>query len=183
MDTPLLISSVLLWIVLLSNLLLTLALIRRVNKIANGDSQELPPMLQPGDQIPEFNAETVDGRVITQADYLGHETALVFISPTCGPCREEMPTLKSLYSRAKLNGVDLTLVSLGQALETQNMVEEFEIEAPVLVAPLGNSPFGKDYKVSATPSYYLIDANGKVKRGGALDETWQATVKSWKAET
>lgn len=85
MESILIISSILLWVVVLLNLLLTLGLARRIRNAA------FPVMesLKIGQKAPDFSALTLQGKTVTLADYAGHAAAFVFVSPDCKPCREE----------------------------------------------------------------------------------------------
>ncbi len=79
MERVLIVSSVLLWMVVLTNLLLTLALIRQRNTepVSQGQRKDFggPPV---GQSAPDFTAETlVHGRV----------KAYAVSSTMAGPCR------------------------------------------------------------------------------------------------
>lgn len=179
MDRVLIVSSALLWIVVLFNLLLTLALIRRLNGQAPGTQRAANDGPPAGQAAPAFLAETLQGATVTLATYAGRELAMLFISPRCGPCREMLPYYLSLGSRAARAGVDLVLVSSANAAETQAFVDEFNIRLPVLVAPLDDHPLIKDYNIPGTPFYCLIDAQGIVQSSGYPSKDWGA----WKAAT
>lgn len=148
MEQALVLSSVLLWILVLCNLVLTLALIRRANV------NSLPKEgLKEGQPAPDFTAETLNGQKITLATYAQREVAFVFIEPTCGPCREALPSYEVLGPKAAQSGVDLVLVSMAHAEQTQRFVNEFDIQLPVLVAPRESNTFMQGYKLSTAPSY------------------------------
>jgi peroxiredoxin len=169
MQTFLLLSSILLWILMLFNILLTLGLARRIRR-------QFPKMetLKPGQSAPDFTAWTLDGEPVTRAAYNGQATAFVFVSPACGPCREEMPRLERLRSQAEQRGLSLVLVSDADEEETRKFVEELGATLPVLVAPRGRTSFLSDYKSTATPSFCWVGQDGKVQAVGigvfALEE-------------
>lgn len=182
MEEVIIVSSVLLWIVVGFNLLLAFALVRRVNKLdadeATGPARE---RLQPGEPAPAFTAQTLGGRAVTLADYTGkgRETALLFISPTCGPCEEALPSYEALRPGAARAGVDLVLVSLADAAATQTMVDDHHLQLPVLVA---SDSLGRDYKVPGTPAYVLVDAQGVIKSAGHPSTqwgTWKTLAEGW----
>ncbi len=76
METILIISSVLLWVMILLNLLLTLGLSRRLNA-------RLPRMdfLKIGQPAPSFTAQTLQGETVTLSSYARRAVAFVFTSP------------------------------------------------------------------------------------------------------
>lgn len=108
METILIISSILLWVMVLLNMLLTLGLARRIRNAAF----PLMESLKIGQKAPDFSAPTLQGKTMTLADYAGHPTAFVFISPHCTPCREELPHLRDLAPKAKGFGAELVLVAM-----------------------------------------------------------------------
>lgn len=185
METVLIVSSVLLWVVVLINLLLTLALVRRVN---SGMQQPgaVPALsgLSKGDVAPDFSATTLQGETVTLGTYTGSDrlTAFIVIEPDCGPCREGLPTYKALYPDARRSGVDLVLVSIGEIEATRELAGEFKISMPLIVAPRSENSFFTDYKVRGTPNYCLIDGDGKVLSAGhpfVQSGDWKAIMRTW----
>lgn len=163
MDTFLLFSVVLLWILVPLNIVMTIGLARRIK------SQLPPPLefLKAGQPAPPFTAWTLAGTQVTDQDYAGQSVAFIFLSPHCQPCREEIPHLVALQPRARQAGITLLLVSDSDEQETQTFVDELKPELPMLVAPRSRTPFWADYKAIATPSFCLIDTQGKVTSAAA----------------
>lgn len=151
-------SFILLWALVLLNLLLTLGLVRRMN--AAFPRRDL---LKAGQPAPDFKAETLQGETVTLATYAGRSAAFVFISHDCQPCRAELPGLEALRPTAEQNAIALILVSDADAETTQKFVDEAHVNLPMLVAPRGSNPFFAHYKVRGTPSYCLIEPDGKVR--------------------
>lgn len=185
METVLIVSSVLLWVVVLINLLLTLALVRRVN---SGTPQPgaVPALsgLSRGDAAPDFSATTLQGETVTLGSYTGNGrlTALIVIEPDCAPCREGLPTYEALYPDARRSGVDLVLVSIGEIEATGELADDFKISMPLIVAPRSKNSFSSDYKVLGTPNYCLIDGDGKVVSAGhpfVQSGDWKTIMKNW----
>jgi peroxiredoxin len=171
------ISSILLWLVVVFNLILTLATIRRLN--GPGEKKVGP---EKGSPAPDFTAETLQGEHVTLARYAGKRTAFLFVAPNCIPCREGMPQFEEWYSQAEQSGVSFVLVSNGSLADTQALVQELHISLPVLVAPRASNSFVTDYKISSTPSYCLIDAQGIVESAGYPSinfSEWKNLLDSW----
>ena len=176
----LVLSSVMLWILVLCNLILTLALVRRVNS-----GSPSPKGLKEGQPAPNFTAENLRGEIVTLATYAQREVVFIFVEPTCGPCREALPSYEAWGPKALQSGVDLVLVSTADAERTHRFVDEFRIKLPVLVAPRDSNPFVNDYQVSGTPSYCLIDKHGKVQSTGSPNlrfGKWRALAEAWEAD-
>ena len=141
-ETVLDIGFVLLWVVVLFNLLLTLALVRRTSSTQSQPQQR--DWLQAGEPAPDFTAETLDGEPVTLASYAGRAVVFVFISPSCEPCREYVPSYNALGPVARQAERELVLVSVASRTETREFVDEFAITLPVIVAPQAESSFMKD---------------------------------------
>lgn len=186
MTEALLVSSVLLWVVVAFNLLLTLALVRRLNATSRQDSRGVgeahPAGLKPGQQAPDFTAQTLQGEPVTLDTYAGQGVAFIFFSTNCNPCKEALPRLEALRPGAQRAGVELVVVSTQEASKTQAFVDEMHVRLPVLVAPHPANPFMKDYNLNATPSYSLVDAAGIVQSAGHLSfqsGEWKALSEQW----
>ena len=172
-------SVIVLWAVVLCNLVLTLALIRKIN----AGSSSKPTGLAKGQQAPDFRAERLSGENVTLATYAGREVAFVFVSPECGPCDEALPSYKAASIIATHADIDFVLVSTADAELTRRYIEEKAITLPMLVAPQRSNPFMEAYHLSGTPSYCVIDAQGKVQVSGFAIinlRPWQTLVDSWK---
>jgi peroxiredoxin len=158
METILVVSSILLWILTLFNILLTIGLGRRI-------SARLPKIefLKVGQTAPHFTAWKLDGKEMTLANYAGQAVTFVFISPHCRPCRDEIPNLEALYPKAQKHGVELALVSDAGWEETRAFANELGVQLPLLVAPRERTSFLRDYKALSTPSYCVVNAKGKVQ--------------------
>lgn len=179
METLLIISSVLLWLVVLANVLLTLALVRRIN--ANTPK---PQGLPAGVSAPDFKAERLNGETVTLAAYTGlsHTIAFLFISTHCAPCRDILTTLKGHEAAARQAGIELVLVSGDEREDTEALRAEMELELPLLIAPRASNTFFTDYKISATPSFCLLNQQGKVQSSGipsVQGGDWKALIDTW----
>lgn len=182
METVLLVGLIALWLVVLGNLVLTFALIRKVNTGESHSNQKtLRPMgLEKGTEAPDFTAQTLDGETVTRATYAGRSTAFVFFSTLCQPCREVLPELEQLAPTAAQAGVDIVLVSKDKREATSAFLDEMQIHLPVLIAPFDSNPFMKEYKATMTPSYSLIDTQGKIQSAGHPQmPEWKALAESW----
>lgn len=179
METALIVSSVLLWLVVLCNVLLTLALIRRIN--ANAPT---PQGLPAGTPAPAFTAETLNGETATLATYTGRgrNVALLFISTHCTPCREILGTLKGQAAAATLAGTEVVIISGDQREETEALIAEMELDAPFVLAPRGQNTCFADYHISATPSFCLLNHRGNVQACGIPSTQhgeWKALIDTW----
>ena len=167
------ISSLFLWLIVLANVFLTLALIRRFNR--TGQSR-IEVGLKAGTTAPDFSAQTLQGVTKTLADYLGQAVVLIFVSPTCQPCRESLPMLQKTAAEAKTNGVEFVLVSGGTLEETRVWDQEVDVQLPLLIATQARNPFFQDYQITSTPTFCLLGPDRKVLGSHIVGEN----LESWK---
>ena len=181
MEQILLVSSILLWIFVTLNLLLSLAVIRRLNSFNFSNRQEDFQPLGIGQPAPEFKAENINGTTTTLSNYLEQgAVAFIFISPGCGPCRTKLPSLEALQFRTSQKNIQLVLVSEAEHAETVALVREFELTLPTLIAPRLSNPFMEDYKVVGTPYFCLVSSEGKVQATGSLlGPEWDKFTSQW----
>jgi len=157
---------VLLTIICTVNFLITLALSRRIGVITAAQAGLLGNTLLPGDLAPEFIAEKLGGGVVTLGNYRGKSLGLIFVSPSCKPCTDAIPVYEASKAEADQSGINLVLVSIAGMSETKEYIEKMGITLPVINAPRISNPFFQNYRVSGTPSYYLIDIEGRIQTIG-----------------
>ncbi|MFI1583952.1 TlpA family protein disulfide reductase [Embleya sp. NPDC020630] len=134
------------------DLLLTIGVIRRLR--GYGPAGPTPGRgmtpLRPGEELPAFTAVTVDGAAVDPS-VLPDEALIVFLSPTCAPCRAKLPELVA-YAAAEPAGRDHTLaVVVGEPYECEGFVRELSPVARVVVEPKGG-PVCAALRVDAFPT-------------------------------
>jgi peroxiredoxin len=167
-------------VLLTINMAVTMALVHRVNQLQQPPSRGLVS----GHPAPDFKAESLDGRAVTLADFSNRRTALVFVAPSCQPCKLAMPGYIELASYSAAQGVDLVLVSGGNAAQTRELVGEEPGAAQVLVAPRDQNDFFTRYEVPATPHFTIVE-RGRVVLSGLPDYTskdWKKLTEVWKSD-
>jgi peroxiredoxin len=181
MDTLFLVSNIVLWVFVLFNFILTLALIRRGTAGAGPNAATRPNGLPAGEEAPPFTAETLAGEAVTLSTFAGRNVAFIFFGLDCGPCLEALPDYEALYPQARQKGTDIILVSTDTSEHTRAFVEEHQVQCPMLVA---DKAFMTDYKIRGTPSYTLVDPVGKIVSAGPTSRNvkgWRELVSSWEA--
>lgn len=163
-NTVLAVGLVVLWLLVVAHIMLTLAVVRRVNTFTAGLGAGSQAM-EPGQAAPDFTAETLNGTTVSLGDLSDQPSLIVFMSPTCPPCRDSMPDYAHLAELAPSAGVRFLLVSDGAADPTRDVVTEFDVHCPVLVAPKDSNPFFKDWNITGTPQFVWIE-RGKVRSSG-----------------
>lgn len=115
-----------------------------------------------GQQVPDFQMTTIDGKTIRMADLKGKVVMLQFTASWCGVCRKEMPHIESdIWKKYKDNpnfalyGIDLD--------EPKETVEKFARQIPVTY-PLALDPKGEIF-------YTFAEKNAGVTRNVIVDKT------------
>lgn len=182
MESILGISVLVLFAGLLLNVAFTLALAKRLeiyHQEANSGLNE--ETLEVGAPAPDFEAEALDGSQVTLASYAKKAVALIFMSPNCGPCVEELPSLQALSTQAKAKGVELVLVNVDDSTDNQEFAAEKGITVPLLSAPMSTNTFAQAYKAAGTPFYCLINPEGQVESTGFFSPEWDKLTQAWSA--
>jgi thiol-disulfide isomerase/thioredoxin len=121
---------------------------------------------------PTFEIVTLAGEAYTNASIKGQPALLVFWAPWCQVCQRELPLLGRFYQGEKPSR--LRVISIGFA-DTRTNVEAFvKARAGVFLFPTAYDEdrwVAQTFKVNATPTSVLLDAQGQVvliHRGGGL---------------
>ena len=114
-----------------------------------------------GQQAPDFELHSIDGRTIRLSDYRGKAVVLNFWATYCGPCKIEMPWFEELQKQYATQG----LVVIGVAQDdSQDDVQKFIQEMGVhYTIVMGREAVADAYGgVQFLPGTFYIDRNGKI---------------------
>ena len=113
-------------------------------------------------EAPDFELESLDGRILRLADYRGQVVLLNFWSTTCPPCREELPEIERLHRAHARSGLAVVAVSVsGRASTVRDYISprgltfSIGLDSDLTVA--------RSYKVGAIPHTVLIDRAGMIR--------------------
>jgi peroxiredoxin len=115
-----------------------------------------------GAPAPQFTLGSNAGSAVSLAQYKGQVVMLNFWASWCGPCRQEMPLLESIYK--KYNRLGFTLIGVNVEPDS-NAANEWLKQTPVSFPILydKDSKVSKMYDVAGMPSTVIIDRTGKVR--------------------
>lgn len=113
----------------------------------------------------DFTLKDLNGKEISLSDYRGKIVLLNFMATWCHWCRKEMPHLQKLYDQFKDKG--FVIVSVFSDREGAKVVVPFIEESGYTFSVSSGllDPTGKVtsmYRVTGTPTSYLIDRKGKI---------------------
>jgi thiol-disulfide isomerase/thioredoxin len=109
-----------------------------------------------------FKLKSLEGTERSLSDVLGKATLVAFFFPTCTYCNEAFPEIQKLYDSYKDRG--LSVVWINVLPEQERLIAPWKAKhgysVPIL---LGGRSVQNDYKLTMTPTHYLLDANGAVR--------------------
>jgi peroxiredoxin len=115
-----------------------------------------------GAPAPAFTLSSSSGSNVSLAQYQGQVVMINFWASWCGPCRQEMPLLESIYK--KYNKLGFTMI--GVNVEPDSKAADEWLKATPVSFPIlydKDSKVSKLYDVSGMPSTVIIDRSGKLR--------------------
>ncbi len=110
----------------------------------------------------DFELPTLRGDYVKLSDYRGKVVFLNIWATWCLPCRDEMPSMESLYQRLKGREFEMLAVSINR--EGEKVVRPFAAKYG-LTFPVLLDPDGKTYRLyglTGVPESFIVDRNGVV---------------------
>ncbi len=131
-----------------------------------------------------FSGTDTLGKPVTLAQYKGKVTLVDFWATWCGPCREELPNVVSVYGKYKPKGFDVVGVSLDDKADKPKLMKFMVANKmpwrQVFDGAGWNSKIAKSYGVKAIPFTLLIGKDGKISavnpRGPELEPAVKAAL-------
>ena len=169
--TPVGVSVVVLWIVVLCLLAVVLALTRQLGvlheRIAPVGALMLNRGLAVGEPAPAIDVVDLHGANLRlgapRTD--GKSTLLLFVSPTCPVCKSLLPIVKS-SGRDERDWLDIILASDGNTEEHRDYVRANGLGGIPYVL---SAPLGMTYQVSRLPFAALLDEAGILRARGLIN--------------
>jgi cytochrome c biogenesis protein CcmG, thiol:disulfide interchange protein DsbE len=120
--------------------------------------------LQSGMPAPDFALPGMDGNRVRLSDYRGKVVFLNIWATWCPPCREEMPSMETLYGELKGEGLEILAVSIDAS--GTNVVAPFikknRLSFPVLLDPAGT--IKNLYRTTGVPESFIINREGQIEQ-------------------
>ncbi|MQY12894.1 hypothetical protein SRB5_30330 [Streptomyces sp. RB5] len=144
------------------NLLLTLAVIRRLRRQESHQRPEMTSGPAVGSRLPAFTAVSVGGDEVSDVRLAGRSAALTFLSTGCPACDAAVNDLPEFAERTGMDAEQLVVViAADDEAQAAEMAGRLTGLATVVVeGPVGG--ISTRYGVSATPTTVLAGADGLV---------------------
>ncbi|HUA33366.1 MAG TPA: TlpA disulfide reductase family protein [Candidatus Binataceae bacterium] len=116
-----------------------------------------------GPKAANFKLESLDGATVTLDQFAGKVVFLNIWATWCGPCREEMPSMETLYNEFMTNK-DFVMLAVSQDERGRTAVAPYVAKNgyhfTVLLDP--ENKVSTSYDVSGVPETFIIDRNGRI---------------------
>lgn len=125
-------------------------------------------LLQPA---PEIEGLTIDGEPFSLASLRGRPVIVNFWGPSCIPCREEFPLLKSVLAEHGGDGLAVVGVLMDDPpAPARDFVAQYDATWPTVDDP--RRAIRDAYRVAARPVSYFIDREGVLQsiQVGAMEQ-------------
>jgi len=130
------------------------------------------PKFSDGEVAPLFEAQLISGEQFKLTDLKGKYVLLDFWGTWCGPCRAEIPKVKSLYDKYHSRGLEVVSIALEgersekrwrKAVESLGLKWKYHIFDPVTSFKLLDAEISsKTYGVKEVPTKYLLNDQGQI---------------------
>ena len=115
-----------------------------------------------GKPAPEFSLADLKGNAVRLANLKGKVVFVNLWATWCEPCRQEMPSMQTLYTT--LAGRDFEMLAVSSDQSKREVIERFvtgnRLTFPVLLDP--DLQVADRYKVTGYPETFVIDRNGTI---------------------
>jgi peroxiredoxin len=109
-----------------------------------------------------FTLKSASGENIRLSEYRGQVVLINFWASWCGPCRQEMPHLESIYRKFEPLGFTVFGVNVEQDRRMADKVlRDIPVSFPILFD--NENQVSELYGVDAMPATILVDRDGKIR--------------------
>jgi thiol-disulfide isomerase/thioredoxin len=158
------------WVLLIVMAILLLLVYRHFGLAALGTAEGVQrDGLQIGEVALPLTGVTAHGESIELVLQPGSLYLLVFVSPTCTPCTEILP---SIHQLAMINGeVKVILIVDGSRERVVQLVDKFDPPVSVTCLAEGETDTYQGYHVRVTPFAFMVGKDGRIQAKGLCNST------------
>ena len=133
----------------------------RLSSLSSEQSESAP--VAAGNQAANFKLEALDGHTVSLESLRGKVIFLNVWATWCEPCREEMPSMQTLYEDFKSNK-DFVMLAVSQDTKGRSAVapyvEKNGFHFTILLDP--ENKISSSYDMSGVPETFIIDRKGQI---------------------
>lgn len=130
-----------------------------------------------GVEAQDFGLPSLRGDYLKLSNYRGKVVFLNIWATWCPPCRDEMPSMESLYQRLKGRNFEMLTVSIDQGGENvvRSFAAKYGLTFTMLLDPDGKTQ--RLYGLTGVPETFIIDKNGVIIKKIIGPQDWMK--KEW----
>jgi thiol-disulfide isomerase/thioredoxin len=136
------------------------------NLLLHDEARRKMDNIQRRDQFRSLAFTAMDGREVAIEKMRGKVVLIDFWATWCGPCRTEIPNLKSVYDTYHDKGLEIVSISLDFARDREKLLEFCEANAipwPQHFDGQGQqNEIAIKHGINMIPACYLLDKDGRV---------------------
>lgn len=116
-----------------------------------------------GDEMPDFEYQTADGKTLKSEDLFGKVVLINFYASWCGPCKRELPFIEKDIYKKYIDNDDFCLLVIARQ-EGWDKIKEFKKNSgfDLPYYPDVNRDIYKLFAEKYIPRNYLFDKQGKL---------------------
>ncbi|MDR1238761.1 MAG: TlpA family protein disulfide reductase [Treponema sp.] len=119
------------------------------------------PVLRVKTPAPDFTAARLDGSPARLSSLRGKVVFLNFWATWCPPCREEMPSMETLYQRFRGRDLEFLAMDIQEDKdEVAAFMKEQGLNFPAALDSTGR--ISNEYGIRGIPTTYIIDRDGNI---------------------
>ena len=123
----------------------------------------VPALADVSGPAPPFTLAARGGGTVSLEQYKGQVVMINFWASWCGPCRQEMPLLETIYKKyAKLGFTMLGVNVEPDSKAADAWLKDMTVTFPILYDT--DSKVSKLYDVAGMPSTVIIDRHGNLRK-------------------
>lgn len=128
---------------------------------------------------PETFLPRLDGSGISTPFQPGEAGVVYFFAPWCTVCKTSIDNLDDLVTDGSIAWGAAIALDYGDDDEVQAFIDQAGVSLPVF---MGHSGTASDWSIRAYPTYYVIDAEGRISSRSVGYSTWLGMrVRAWRA--
>ena len=155
------------WVLMGLLAFVVIGLMRQIGELRLQVGEDREVGLAIGTKAPLFQGEGLEGTVDLET-LVGERLLVLFVHPTCPPCKELFQSLNGEPEHVAEQGVRMVLVSGGSREQNREMVDEFKLSCPLVIQQ--EHEIADLYGSSWTPYGFVVDADGKVAGKGVVND-------------
>lgn len=146
------------------NLLLTMAVIRRLRR---NEMSTASPAVDTGPEVgtslPELDAESVSNGPVSTQTVAGSESIFAFFSTTCSACKPSIPHFVEYIEKQGIKPAAAIAVVGGELEDADEFLSKLDGKATVVMEP-DMGPITSSFNVAAFPTFVMADDKSTVTR-------------------